>query len=91
MRAVIGGSFRRLSFLPRCPLWLGHPLTGHWGVPDPKRATGNEAEIALVFANTYKMLARRIGIFLALPHESLDERALKSEIDEIGEALRPSL
>ncbi len=67
-----------------CPLWPGHPLTGHWGVPDPKRAEGNHAEIALAFANTYKMLARRIGIFLALPHESLDEMALKSEIDAIG-------
>jgi arsenate reductase len=69
-----------------CPLWPGHPLTGHWGVPDPKRAEGNEAEIALTFANTYKMLARRIGIFLALPHESLDEMALKSEIDAIGKS-----
>ena len=69
-----------------CPLWPGHPLAGHWGVPDPKRAEGNEAEIALAFATTYKMLARRIGIFLALPHESLDEMALKSEIDAIGKS-----
>ena len=69
-----------------CPLWPSHPLTGHWGVPDPKRAEGNDAEIALAFANTYKMLARRIGIFLALPHESLDKMALESEIDAIGKS-----
>jgi len=55
-------------------------------VPDPKRAEGNDAEIALAFANTYKMLARRIGIFLALPHESLDKMALESEIDAIGKS-----
>jgi protein-tyrosine-phosphatase len=67
-----------------CPLWPGHPLTGHWGVPDPKLTKGTEAEIALAFANTYKMMARRIGIFLALPHASLDKLALKSEIDAIG-------
>src|SRR5919106_774298 len=30
-----------------CPVWPGHPLTGHWGVPDPKRAEGNHAEVAL--------------------------------------------
>ena len=67
-----------------CPIWPGHPLTGHWGVPDPKRAEGNEAEIALAFAGAHKMLARRIGLFLALPHESLDAMALKSAIDTIG-------
>ena len=69
-----------------CPIWPGHPLTGHWGVPDPKLAQGNDAEIGLAFADTYKMLARRIGIFLSLPHESLDNLALKSEIDTIGRA-----
>ena len=67
-----------------CPIWPGHPLSGHWGVPDPKRAEGNDAEIGLAFADTYKMLARRIGVFVSLPHESLDKLALKSEIDAIG-------
>ena len=72
-----------------CPLWPGHPLTGHWGVPDPKLAEGNDAERALAFADTYKMLARRIDAFLALPVESLDHLALKSEVDAIGSG-RPS-
>ena len=67
-----------------CPVWPGHPLTGHWGVPDPKKAEGNEAQIALKFAEAYKMLARRIAIFLALPHGSLDHLALKTEVDRIG-------
>ena len=35
-----------------CPIWTGHPLTGHWGVADPKLAEGNEAEIGLAFADT---------------------------------------
>ena len=67
-----------------CPLWQGHPLTGHWGVPDPTLAQGNEAEQALAFAEVYKMLARRIDAFIALPIESLDHLALKSEVDAIG-------
>ena len=69
-----------------CPIWPGHPLTGHWGVPDPKLAVGTEAEKALAFADAYKMLARRIDAFAALPIESLDHLALKSNIDAIGSA-----
>ncbi len=69
-----------------CPIWPGRPLTGHWGVPDPKLAQGNDAELGLAFANTYKMLARRIGAFISLPHEFLDKLALKSEIDAIGKS-----
>ena len=69
-----------------CPIWPGHPLTGHWGVPDPKLAVGTEAEKALAFADAYKMLARRINAFAALPIESLDHLALKSNIDAIGSA-----
>ena len=67
-----------------CPIWPGHPLTGHWGVPDPKAVQGSDAEIGLAFASTYKMLSRRIGAFISLPHQSLDKLALKSEIDAIG-------
>jgi arsenate reductase (thioredoxin) len=71
-----------------CPVWPGHPLTGHWGVPDPKRAEGNGAEIGLAFADAYKMLAKRIGIFISLPHGSLDRMALQTRVDEIGRAER---
>ncbi len=32
-----------------CPIWLGHPVTAHWGVPDPAEAKGTPAEIAQAF------------------------------------------
>ena len=32
-----------------CPLWPGHPMTAHWGIPDPAEATGSEAQIGLAF------------------------------------------
>ena len=50
-----------------CPIWPGQPMTAHWGVPDPSSAEGNEAEKRLAFADTYRMLHHRIGIFVALP------------------------
>jgi arsenate reductase (thioredoxin) len=67
-----------------CPIWPGQPMTAHWGVPDPSRATGTEAEKRLAFAETYRMLSRRIGIFTALPLPLLDRMALKRRLDDIG-------
>ncbi|HEY0648829.1 arsenate reductase ArsC [Phenylobacterium sp.] len=67
-----------------CPYWPGQPVTAHWGMPDPARATGNEAEIGLAFADTYRMLNNRISIFLNLPLAKLDKLSLQRKLDEIG-------
>jgi ArsR family transcriptional regulator, arsenate/arsenite/antimonite-responsive transcriptional repressor / arsenate reductase (thioredoxin) len=55
-----------------CPPWPGQPITGHWGLPDPVKATGTDAEKALVFAQTYAALRRRISAFVELPFESAE-------------------
>lgn len=70
-----------------CPPWPGQPITGHWGLPDPVKATGTEAEKALVFAQTYGALRARIAAFVALPFDTLDRLALQSRVDAIGVAL----
>jgi arsenate reductase len=67
-----------------CPIWPGQPMTAHWGVPDPAKATGTDAEIALAFADAYRMLSMRISIFVNLPIASLDRLALKKRLGEIG-------
>lgn len=67
-----------------CPYWPGQPMTAHWGLPDPARATGNEAEIGLAFADTYRMLNNRISIFLNLPLAKLDRMSLQQRLDDIG-------
>jgi arsenate reductase len=67
-----------------CPLWPGQPMTAHWGVPDPSRAEGTEAERRFAFAETHRMLSQRIGILVNLPIASLDKLALKEKLDAIG-------
>lgn len=67
-----------------CPPWPGQPITGHWGLPDPVKATGTDAEKALVFAQTYAALRRRIAAFVELPFASLNTLSLQARVDQIG-------
>ena len=67
-----------------CPVWPGQPMSAHWGLPDPVAVEGSDTEIALAFADTYRMLSRRISIFCALPLASIDKLSLKKRLDEIG-------
>ena len=67
-----------------CPIWPGQPMTAHWGLPDPAKAQGTDAERATVFAATMRMLTQRIGVFLSLPFEKLSKLSLQKQIDEIG-------
>lgn len=68
----------------QCPYWPGQPMTAHWGVPDPAAVKGTPDEIARAFHDAFTILDRRIGLFLALPLASLEDMAIKREIDQIG-------
>jgi protein-tyrosine-phosphatase len=67
-----------------CPVWPGKPMTAHWGVPDPAEAEGTPAQIAAAFAESYRMLDRRISIFGSLPIAALDQLTLATRLREIG-------
>ena len=64
----------------------GPPHDAHWGIPDPAKVEGTEAEKRAAFADAYGRLYNRIAIFVNLPLASLDRLALKSSIDQIGQA-----
>jgi protein-tyrosine-phosphatase len=69
-----------------CPAYLGPVLRTHWGVDDPARATGTDAEIDAAFTKAYRTLRRRVESLLALPLDELerDRSRLKTELDRIG-------
>lgn len=71
-----------------CPVWPGQPMTAHWGVPDPAAVTGTQAQIAVAFADAYRMLNSRIGVFCALALNSLDELTLRNRLADIGTSTR---
>jgi protein-tyrosine-phosphatase len=67
-----------------CPIWPGQPMTAHWGLPDPAKAEGTEAEQTLAFADCFRMLYQRISIFVSLPFDCLSKLSLQTELDQIG-------
>jgi protein-tyrosine-phosphatase/DNA-binding transcriptional ArsR family regulator len=67
-----------------CPPWPGQPISAHWGVPDPVKVEGTDAEKAHAFNEAFRMLRQRIHSFMALPIGSLDRISLQRQVDAIG-------
>jgi arsenate reductase len=67
-----------------CPVWPGHPMTAHWGVPDPAAVRSSSEATEKAFRDAFFLLERRISLFLSLPLSKLDELALKNELNNIG-------
>ncbi len=66
-----------------CPVWIGHPMTAHWGIEDPAAVDGEGQRDAFMQALRY--LQNRISLSLALPLASLDEMATRRKLKEIGQ------
>jgi arsenate reductase (thioredoxin) len=67
-----------------CPVWPGQPISAHWGLPDPVKAQGTEAEHNLAFADTMRMLTQRIDVLVNLPFDRVSTLSLQHELDAIG-------
>lgn len=67
-----------------CPVWIGHPMTAHWGVEDPAAVVGTELEIQRAFAQAARFLKNRISLFINLPLASIDRMALEHKLRQIG-------
>jgi arsenate reductase len=68
-----------------CPIWPGQPVTAHWGMPDPAAVEGAPAQIALAFAETYRMLNNRIAAFANLKMSGLDRLSLQKKVADIAQ------
>ncbi|MBP2564891.1 arsenate reductase ArsC [Agrobacterium tumefaciens] len=67
-----------------CPVWIGHPMTAHWGIEDPAAVVGSEAEVQRAFAQAARFLKNRIAAFVSLPLQSIDRMALETRLRQIG-------
>lgn len=67
-----------------CPLWPGQPMSAHWGVEDPAAVEGTDEQKRKAFSDAFRILHRRISLFLSLPLDKISGLTLKREVDAIG-------
>ena len=67
-----------------CPVWPGHPVTAHWGFPDPAAVEGSDDDKHVAFVRTLHQIRNRVQLLLALPVDTLDRMALESRVRAIG-------
>jgi arsenate reductase len=65
-----------------CPVWLGHPVTVHWGIEDPADVEGDGQREA--FLNAFEYMRNRIRRLLDLPLESADPSTIRNLLTQIG-------
>jgi len=67
-----------------CPIWPGHPMSAHWGIPDPAAVEGDDETKRRAFRDAFSRLQRRISLLVNLPMQSLDKLSLQKRLAEIG-------
>jgi protein-tyrosine-phosphatase len=70
----------------QCPFWPGHPVTAHWGLPDPAAVEGGDEEKRRAFREAFLVLKRRISRLadLAGSLDEIDDMLLAERAREIG-------
>ncbi|MFT6550915.1 MAG: arsenate reductase [Zhongshania marina] len=66
-----------------CPLWLGGSPKVHWGLSDPSKLNGSDAEIEAAFNDCITSIQARIKALLALDLEQLDKAELIAALKQI--------
>ena len=68
-----------------CPVFMGAPVKGHWGLPDPADVEGSDAEVDAAFESTWQALELRVRTLLATRFEDMPPRALADVLTRIGQ------
>ncbi|MGA7829380.1 MAG: arsenate reductase ArsC [Terracidiphilus sp.] len=68
-----------------CPYWPGHPVTAHWGFPDPAAVEGTDEVKRAAFTQTFHQIRNRVQLFLSLPLATLDRMAIEKSVRAIGQ------
>ncbi|MDX2258875.1 MAG: arsenate reductase ArsC [Hyphomicrobiaceae bacterium] len=68
-----------------CPVWPGHPTTGHWGMPDPSRTDGGQEGQRAAFSEAYARLDAHLRDFVELARASDSVADLKTRLAPLAE------
>jgi arsenate reductase len=65
----------------QCPAFPGKPVYAHWGMPDPAKVAGSDAEKRQAFHDAALYLKQRIDYLLLIPIDKLEQAALEQRAD----------
>ena len=72
-----------------CPIWIGAPITVHWGFPDPAGVDGSEQDKLTAFNKIYRGLESNVSAFLRLDLASWNPEDLRKDMLEIHAEAEP--
>ena len=60
-----------------CPVWIGNPVTAHWGFADPSHVQGSDEDKHKAFVEFTVDMKKRLDILASMPLDTLDSMSLK--------------
>lgn len=69
-----------------CPVWIGQPMTAHWGISDPASVEGSDEDKKQAFQKAFRILSQRINIFINLRFDLLDNLKIQENLNLIGQS-----
>ena len=67
-----------------CPIWFGASVKVHWGLSDPSKLAGSEAELAAAFKQTILSISQRVEQLLTIDIDVNDKVALTAALEKLG-------
>lgn len=66
-----------------CPVWFGDTVKVHWGLPDPSKLDGSEAEIKQAFYDVMQTIEDRVIELLELDLDGMTSAELQTVMNEL--------
>jgi arsenate reductase len=67
-----------------CPVFPGAPVQAHWDLRDPAAVEGPDEVKRRAFEESLAIVAQRVQDFMGLPFESVDAKALRAAVENVG-------
>lgn len=67
-----------------CPVYFSNSLKVHWGLSDPSKVTGDDAQIEQSFLACIDEIARRVHKLKEIAAKGLDKTQLKAALVAVG-------
>ncbi|MEX1670176.1 arsenate reductase ArsC [Zhongshania guokunii] len=70
-----------------CPVWFGNTAKVHWGLPDPSKLEGSEAEIQSAFNSVMDTIEIRVRGLLSLDIAAMSGAQLQTTLQQLAEEI----